>query len=58
MKFERLLEIFNSRGVIDVTLNNESVWIEGVNGIEKTVNVKDLKTNKMKEVSVLELKER
>jgi len=58
MELERLLQIFNSKGVIDVTLKGSSVWIEGVNSKENTVNVKDLNTDEIKEVSVLDLRER
>jgi len=58
MELERLLQIFNSKGVIDVTLEGSSVWIEGVNSKENTVNVKDLNTDEIKEVSVLDLRER
>ena len=58
MELERILQIFNSKGVIDVTLKGNSVWIEGVNSKENSVNIKDLNTNEIKEVSVLDLRER
>ena len=58
MKLERALDIVNSLGVIDVTYENNSVWIENVNGIDNTANIKDLKTEEVKRVSVFDLMER
>ena len=58
MEYKRLLQIFNSKGVIDVAFEDNSVWIESVNDKDMTANVKDLKTDEIKKVSVLDLAER
>jgi len=57
MKVERALDIVNSLGVIDVTYENNSIWIENVNETDNTANIKDLKTEEVKRVSVFDLKE-
>ncbi|MHC1682830.1 MAG: H-type small acid-soluble spore protein [Clostridiaceae bacterium] len=57
MDKEKAFEIMESKGVIDVSYNGSSVWIENV--IEETdqANVRDLKTNKRFVVGVSQLKE-
>lgn len=57
MRLEEAEEIYNSRGVINVTYKNNPVWIEDIQRESQTAHVKDLQTDELKEVPILELKE-
>ncbi len=57
MDIKRVDEIINSKGIIDVTYNNESVWIESVIGENETAHVKFLSSDKTMNVPVEDLKE-
>lgn len=58
MLTERAVEIINSLGVINVTYNNKSVWIEDIQRENNKVQVKDLKTNEVIEVEISDLIEK
>lgn len=58
MNTERAAEILQSAKVIDVTYQNNSVWIEDVNKDRNTAMVKNLNTDDIREVPVTELQER
>ena len=58
MLTERAVEIINSLGVINVTYNNNPVWIEDVKRENNKVQVKNLKTNEVIEVEVSDLTEK
>lgn len=57
MDIKRVDEIISSKGIIDVTYNNESVWIESVTGENGTAHVKLLTSDKTLNVPVEDLKE-
>lgn len=57
MKLHKAEEIYNSRGVIDVTYKDRPVWIESISEQSEVAHVKDLETNELKIVPILELKE-
>lgn len=57
MDIKRVDEIINSKGIIDVTYNNESVWIESVIGEDGTAHVKLLSSDKTLNVPVEDLRE-
>jgi small acid-soluble spore protein H (minor) len=55
---KRLAEILESHGIINVTYNNNPVWLEGIsNDKDGVIQVKDLKTDKLMSVDIRELKE-
>lgn len=55
---KRLGEILESKGIINVTYNNNPVWLESI-GTDKdgVIQVKDLKTDKLMTVDIKDLKE-
>ena len=55
---QRVEEILESRGVINVTYKNTPVWLEGI-GTDKDglIQVRDLKTDKLMPVDIKDLKE-
>lgn len=55
MTLERIVEIFDSYGVINVKYKNNPVWIEDINKDTLTAHVKRLETNETKEVPINEL---
>ncbi|WML35022.1 H-type small acid-soluble spore protein [Clostridium sp. OS1-26] len=57
MDIEKIVEIFESRGVIDVTYNGNPVWIESISKESNEVRVKNIKTNEEFMVSASKLKE-
>lgn len=57
MNLKRAEEIANSLGVINVTYKTDPVWIENIIKDSQTAMIKDLKTNKVMEVSISDLKE-
>ncbi|MCY6485783.1 H-type small acid-soluble spore protein [Clostridium aestuarii] len=57
MIVERAEEILHSLGVINVTYENNPVWIENIEKENKTVSIKNLKTNKLIEVPISDLNE-
>ncbi|MFL0247764.1 H-type small acid-soluble spore protein [Candidatus Clostridium stratigraminis] len=56
MKKERLEEILESYGIIDVTYKNNPVWLESI-GTDKdgVIQVRDLKTDKIMMVNISDL---
>lgn len=58
MNTERAAEILQSAKIIDVTYQNNAVWIEDVNKDRNTAMVKNLNTDDIHEVPVTELHER
>lgn len=57
MDIRKIIEIVESKGVINVSYNGKSVWIEDISKESNEVRVKNLKTNEEFMVSVFELKE-
>lgn len=57
MDIRRVDEIISSKGIIDVTYNNESVWIESVIGENETAHVKLLSSDKTLNVPLKDLRE-
>lgn len=57
MDIKRVDEIISSKGIIDVTYNNESVWIESVIGENETAHVKLLSSDKTLNVPLKDLRE-
>ncbi|MBI6872501.1 H-type small acid-soluble spore protein [Clostridium aciditolerans] len=57
MDIEKIVEIVESRGVINVTYNGNPVWIEGISKESNEVRVKNIKTNEEFMVSASKLKE-
>lgn len=57
MDIEKIVEIVESRGVINVTYNGNPVWIESISKESNEVRVKNIKTNEEFMVSVYKLKE-
>lgn len=55
MNLKKAVETVDSLGVINVTYKNSPVWIENINRENRTAQVKDLKTNKVIEVSISKL---
>ena len=55
---ERVGEILESHGVINVTYKNNPVWLEGF-GTDKdgVIQVRDLKTDKLMPVDIKDLEE-
>jgi small acid-soluble spore protein H (minor) len=56
MDKERVEQIVESRGYIEVTYRDNPVWIENINRDGKA-QVKDMRTNELREVSFAELQE-
>lgn len=56
LKKERLEEILESYGIIDVTYKNNPVWLESI-GTDKdgVIQVRDLKTDKIMMVNISDL---
>lgn len=57
MDIEKIVEIVESRGVINVTYNGNPVWIESISKESNEVRVKNIKTNEEFMVSASKLKE-
>lgn len=57
MDIEKIIEIVESRGVINVTYNGNPVWIESISKESNEVRVKNIKTNEEFMVSASKLKE-
>ena len=58
MDKERIEEILESHGVINVTYNNKPVWIECIStDLDGYIQVKDLNTEEHYAVRVTDLKE-
>lgn len=59
MNKERVKEILNSKGVIDVNYKNNPVWLEGVStDTDGKILVRDLKTNEHYTADIKELEEK
>lgn len=53
---ERVNEILESQGVIDVTFNNNPVWLEGIGtNADDVIQVRDIETNKLMTVDIRDL---
>lgn len=57
MDIEKIVEIVESRGVINVTYNGNPVWIESISKESNEVRVKNIKTNEEFMISASKLKE-
>jgi len=57
MQAKRASEILNSQNKIEVLYRNDSVWIENVDTMSSTANVKILDTNEVLKVPVDDLSE-
>jgi small acid-soluble spore protein H (minor) len=57
MDIEKIVEIVESRGVINVTYNRNPVWIESISKESNEVRVKNIKTNEEFMISASKLKE-
>ncbi|MEG6616670.1 H-type small acid-soluble spore protein [Peptococcaceae bacterium 1198_IL3148] len=57
MDAQRATEILHSQNTIEVTYQNNSIWIEDVNQSKNTAVVKNLDTDKVSEVPVSALQE-
>jgi small acid-soluble spore protein H (minor) len=58
LKKERVEEILESHGVIEVTYRNNPVWLESIsNDMDNFIQVKDLKTDRHFFVNIEDLKE-
>lgn len=58
MNKQRVKEIIESPGVIEVTYNNDSVWLESLStDKDGKIKVKDLSTNRHLIVDIDDLKE-
>ena len=58
MDKERVEEILESRGVINVTYKNNPVWLEGIStDKDGVIQVRDLSTDKLIPVDIKDLKE-
>ena len=55
MFMKKVEEIFNSLGVINVTYNDEPIWIEDLNKERKTVLIRQIDDQELMEVSVYSL---
>ncbi|MDP4143144.1 MAG: small, acid-soluble spore protein, H family [Bacillota bacterium] len=56
MRLEEIHAIKESHGVINVTYKNDPVWIYNVEEDNRLVKVKNLRTNKIEDVPLVELK--
>ena len=55
---ERVEEILESRGVINVTYKNNPVWLEGIStDKDEVIQVRDLSTDRLIPVDIKDLKE-
>lgn len=57
MDIKKIIEIVESRGVINVTYNGNPVWIESISKESNEVRVKNIKTNEEFMISASKLKE-
>ena len=58
MDKERVEEILESRGVINVTYKNNPVWLEGIStDKDEVIQVRDLSTDRLIPVDIKDLKE-
>lgn len=57
MKLERVKEIYDSYGVINVNHHSKPVWIEHIEADEDRAQVKVLESNEIIEVHIRDLEE-
>lgn len=55
MFMKKAEEIYNSLGVINVTYNDEPIWIEDLNKERKTALIRQINDQELMEVSVYSL---